>query len=45
MKPQYCGKLGSRWQTFSQQYGGLTLKPPMATTLLLNLSFLNVILV
>lgn len=28
MKPQYCSKLGSRWQTFLQQYGGLTLRLP-----------------
>lgn len=28
MEPQYCGKLGSRWQTSLQQYGGLTLKLP-----------------
>lgn len=45
MEPQYCSKLGSRWQTFLQQYGGLTLKTPMATPLLLNLSFFNAILV
>lgn len=28
MKPQYCSKLGSRWQTFLQQYGGLSLRLP-----------------
>ena len=28
MKLQYCSELGSRWQTFLQQYTGLTLRLP-----------------